>query len=337
MTPNRFPSPCVEWNPSMQLASLKNPSFYWAHILSKTLGGVPSLGLGPISGVVFSGPAGNGRHITAEALAGTLKARPSVPFYCLRTSGCALDTEDVADACAVLEQVDDVLQQGTRVCLLLDHPEHSRHSLAIQEYLFQLYLARPGKLFPILITENLSHIAPELQRRLLSCPCTKPDQAARQRWIHGHLNGKILIKFSDDTNHISIARDTKDFSWKQMSDLRMLMLRTIAFKYLASPATYNPDLTPGLEQKILTTGQVTLDRDEVQELISLVRSQAAAPSQGLVQYIAAGAPVAAAAASDGLPVSQETIVSPEDREKEIAKHKNPQNMSIGDLMDVDNL
>lgn len=343
MTPNRFPSPCVEWEPTLQLTSLKNASFYWAHILTKTLNGIPSLALLPVTGVIFSGPAGNGKHTTAEALTGTLKNRPQNPWYCLRTCGCTLDTEDVADACAVLEQVDAVLQRGTRVCLLLDCPEHSRHSLAIQEYLYQLYLARPGRLFPVLITEHLSNIIPELQRKLLSCPCPKPDQSTRQRWILSQLNGKIPIKFSDDVNHISLARDTKDFSWKQMADLRALMLRTIAFKYLSDPSAYNPDMIPGLEKQLWKEGKVPLDRNDVQDILFLIRSQNTPATQGMVQYVAAGAAPAPAVSSGSLstsaavPAYEEKKMDPEEVQKAIAKHKNPAEMSLGALTDIDDL
>lgn len=329
--------------PASQLSSLKNVSYYWAHLLSKILYGVPDMGLPPVSGVIFSGPLGNGKHTTAEALAGTLKNRSQNPWYCLRTCGYTLDPEDVADACAVLEQVDDVLQQGTRVCLLLDCPEHSRHSLAIQEYLYQLFLARPGKLFPILITEHLSNIIPELQRKLLSCPCPKPDQSTRQRWILSQLNGKIPINFSDDVNHISLARDTKDFSWKQMADLRMLMLRTIAFKYLSSPKTYNPNAIPGLEKQLLREGKVTLNRDDVQDILFLIRSQNTPATQGMVQYVAAGAAPAPAVSSGSLSASteipeyEEKRMDPDEVQKAIARHKNPAEMPVGTLLDVDDL
>ena len=337
MTPNRFPSPCVEWEPGHTLSMMTNPSFYWAHMLSVTLGGISALKVDPVTGVIFSGPVGNGRHTTAEGLAGTLSKLTKNPCYCLRTTGCALDTKDVADACDVLNQVDGVIRKGTRVCLLLDSPENSRHSLAIQEYLYQLYLARKNMLFPILITEHLSNILPDLQRKLLCCHCPNPDQAARQSWLHSQFTGNIPIKFSGSTSHITIANDTGGFTWKQMTDLRTLLRRTIAFKYLESPKTYNPEMIPGLEKKLWAEGAVALDQHDVQNAIALIRSQGVPAAQGSVQYVAAAPQVSGADVSvsaDDIPLFQTKKKSPEELKAEIALHINPEKLEYDDLTNI---
>ena len=77
MTPNRFPTPSVEYKPDKhtleKLVELK--TFYWASLLLHTMGGIPELRIGPMRGVILAGSPGNGRHITAEALSGTLRQK----------------------------------------------------------------------------------------------------------------------------------------------------------------------------------------------------------------------------------------------------------------------
>lgn len=330
MATNRFPTPCVEWIPDCQLPMLRNPSYQWAHILDKTLLGIPALRLQPIRGVIFSGPPGNGRHTTAEAVAGTLRALPTNPRYCLRISACTLDTEEVADACAVIDNVNAALRKHGRICLLVDHPEHSRHSMAIQEYLYQLLLAWNDSLFLILITEDVSSICANLQRKLTLCHCPRPDQSTRQKWIEGILKGDPDKKIAPiniiGCNHMTIARETKDFSWKQMADLRSMMLRSIACKYLNNQDTYNPNQIPGYEVQLWRNGKIQLSKSDVMEIIVQIRSQSApAPVAGAVQVLAApgGAIPAKGAAAFGEDASEAA--------QDSGPKKKPEEMSFAEL------
>lgn len=335
MAANQFPSPCVKWNPECQLAQLRNASFHWAHILNNTYTGIPSLRLPPMAGAIFSGPPGNGRHLTAEALAGTLRAS-SAGYYCLRIAGCALDTEEVADACAVLDAVNDAFRDHPKICLLLDHPEHSRHSLAIQEYLYQLFLARKNSLFPILVTDDPASVSANLLRKLTLCPCSNPDQATRQTWFKGTLEGKPKAGIPplplNGMNEITLARETKDFSWKQMQDLKTLLQRQIAFKYLSNLATYNPDSEEGKGEhllKLMKEGKISLNKEEVMPLILLVRTQSApAAPAGAVQVIAAAGGVVPAAAPSSS--SEKSAEAPGERKKF-------DEMSLEEQLDIDNL
>lgn len=349
MTPNRFPSPCVEWEPATTLGKLES-TYYWAGILRCSVVGNPVLNLAPMQGVIFSGPPGNGRHTTAEALAGSLRGMKF--HYFLRISGCTLDTEDVADACAVIESVNAALHKHEKVCLLLDCLEHSRHCLSIQEYLYQLHTAWRGNLFLILITGDASRISPNLLRQFPLCHFQKPDETTRQRWLMEVLSGNpkknlVPINIDGGTNHITIARATKDFSWKQMADLCVMMRRTIAFKYLSNPTVYNPSMTPGTDSKLWKEGAIHLASEEVQDLIVMIRNQSVPAVQGAVQFVAAAgttavpAAVSAAPAPTGssttAPPAETPSMSEEEAKAAAEIHRNPELMSFNVLKDVDDL
>lgn len=337
MTPNRFPTPCVEWKPKLTLEKLKNPSFYWAHVLRHTLAGIPELALAPIQGVILSGSPGNGRHTIAEALAGTLSAESD--HLPLRISGAALDPEDVDAACSVLEGAATKLRQHGSLCLLLDCPEHSRHSLAIQEYLYQQLLNQPGRIFPIVITDSLSNITPFLQKMLTTCQFQPPNLAVRQRWLQSSMEGRYPIRI-EGCNHITVSRETEGFTWQQMTDLRTLLRRAIALHYFQNPGEYS-----GSMEQLFISGSVHLTKEELHTVLSLVRQQGICSvpvSAAPVQYVAAGIVPAVVGSTPAAPGSssgpkESKAMSKEDAAKTIAFHSKPQEMTIQQLMDVDHL
>lgn len=348
MTPNRFPTPCVEWKPINTLESLINPSFYWAHVLLHTLSGIKQLGIPPVGGAVFAGPPGNGRHMTADALAGSLVKKHAC--CCLRIHGAVLDTEDVADACAVLDAVTAALRTGKKICLLLDSPELSRHCRSVQEYLYQMLLDWPGKLFPILITLDPAGIDPNLLQYLPCCPCPNPDLATREKWLESVLTNKsVPINILGGMNHTALAGATEGFSWKKLSDLRAMMRRTIAMKYFKSPSSYNPEMIPGLENTIWREGKIPLTVDEVNQILILLRYQSTPVVSGAVQYVTA--PAAAAAVGTAVPAAasgsasaasvsteEEPVIAAMDQKAMAAakaKHSNPENLALSELFDID--
>lgn len=348
MTQNRFPTPCVEWKPVNTLENLINPSFYWAHMLLHTLSGIKLMGIPPVVGAVFAGPPGNGKHMTSDALAGSLVKKYGC--CCLRIHGSVLDTEEVADACAVLDAVIAAIRSGKKICLLLDSPELSRHNRAVQEYLYQMYLDWPGMLFPILITLDPTGIDPNLLQYLPYCPCPNPDLATREKWLQSVLTNKNLpINILGGMNHTALAGATDGFSWKKLSDLRAMMRRTIAVKYFQNVRTYNPEATPGLENTIWREGKIPLTVDEVNQILILLRYQSAPVVTGAVQYVAAPAAVSAAAtAGAAAPATGGSAVSVGSEEAPIiaemdqkameaakAKHSNPENLALPDLLAID--
>ena len=357
MTPNRFPSACVEYKPNRTLDDMKKlPSFYWAHVLASTLDGIPELNLPPMLGAILSGPPGNGRHTIAMSLSGSLAQR-NWPFFA-RISGITLDTEDVADACAVLEGAMVKLRQHGRLCLLLDCPEDSRHSLAIQEYLRQQMDYNPGRIFPIIITDSLTNITPTLQTpSIASCQFQSPDLTTRQRWLQTSLEGKVPISIDGGMNYITLTKETKDFTWRQLTDLRTMLRRALALKYSMNTAAY-AELGP--RGTVLTNGSVHLTKDEVYTILSGIRRQAVpvAAAAGAVQYVAA-MPAAAAAtaavtaavpavapaatpapAGAAAPPPANKVMSDQEKADALALmdfHNHPEKMSFGQLTDIDNL
>lgn len=354
MTPNRFPTPCAEWKPGYDLKALQNESFYWPRVLAGTLNGIPVLGLPMVNGVVLAGLPGTGRHTTAEGLAGSLPERRDIHYF-LRISGCALDTEDVADACAVVDGAVAKLRQHRKLCLMLDCPEQSRHSRAIQEYLLQQYLDHRAELFVIVITDAVGNISPMLLQKLTVCQFRKPDLVTRQRWLQSNLTRKDLpINLDDGMNHISLARETEGFSWRQMVELRTQLRRTIAFKYLSAPQTYNPSGIEGLENQIWRSGKIHLSQQEVFTILGFLREQNTAGTQtgtSGVQMVVAPATAAPAAAAAAAPASAAKAtenfdpfaadnfkpMNKEEADKAKAFHAQPEKMSGSQLLNIDDL
>lgn len=353
MTPNRFPTPCVEFRPRFTLSNHENPSFYWSHVLKHTLNGIPALGLPRLKGAILAGPPGNGRHTTAEALSGTLNQGDI--HYFLRISGATLDTEDVADACAALEGAMAKFRSHPQICLLLDGPENSRHSLAIQEYLLQQLTDRAGKLFLILITDSTANITPNLQLELTTCQFRRPDLATRQQWLQSQMAGKVPIKI-DGMNYISLTKATDGFTWRQLTDLRTLLRRSVAMKYHENSEKY---AAAGTSDQLFRKGDVQLSKEEVFAALAFIRDQGApampaAVPAAAVQYVAApgvsAVNVAAAAAPAAAPAAQATpaaapppasrVMTQEEKERakqELEFRRHPEKMSFNQLIDVDGL
>lgn len=332
MATRNFPSPCVEWTPKIKLTALKGATFQWSEIIRYSLFTVPDLGLRRIQGAIFSGPPGNGRHTTAEALAGSLAGLKY--NYWLRISGCALDCEEVADACAVIDAVANTLSKAGKICLLLDAPEQSRHSLAIQEYLGQLLEQSGENLFPIIITDDPTQLSPNLLRRFPLYHCPKPDLAARQLWFEKRLKNPQLPVTIDGLDHWMVSRETEDFSWRQLQDLYSFLLRSMFAKYASNPASYNPSMLPEAEKEIWSSGKIHLSKTEVFGLITAIRAQnaAAAPANVIVAGPAAPAQPTAASFVPTGSITADTPGSP------AAPHKKAEEMTPDELIDgIDDL
>ena len=363
MTPNRFPSACVEFKPKLTLKKLSEyPSFYWAHVLLHTLAGIPELKLPPLRGAILAGTPGNGRHTIADGLAGSLKERGCA--YASRIAGVALDTEDVADACAAIDGAISKLRQHGTLCLLLDCPEDSRHSLAIQEYLRQQMDLYPGNIFPIIITEAATNITPPLQAILTTCQFQPPDLNARQEWLKTYLEGKPPITIDGGMTYIVLAKETNGFTWRQLTDLRTLLRRTLALKYFQNPRIYE---AAGPRETLLTNGTIHLAKNEVLGAVSSIRCQGTPPAMaapaGPVQYVAAmpanavtptAEPAGTAAATNSgataspaarkpaasAPPPSDKVMTEEEKDaalKAIEFHGNPEKMSFADLINIDDL
>lgn len=355
MTPNIFPTPLVEWRPRFTLRAHINESFYWSRMLAATMNGIPILGVNPIKGVILAGLPGTGRHTTADGLAGSLQEMRGIRYF-LRVSGCALDTEDVTNACGVIDGVVSKLREHRKLCLVLDCPEQSRHSRAIQEYLLQQYLDHPEELFIILITDAVANVSPLLIAELTVCQFRKPDLAARQKWLHSNMTRKNMPINIDGMTCPVLAQETEGFNWRQMTQLREMLRRTIAFKYLSDPLAYNPDGIQDLEDKLWREGQIHLNTEEVYAILGLLREQSEAA-------VVSGAPavqmvVSPAITANAAPAAVNTVLSSggtaaaqtedpafddfssmteEEAKAAIEFHSNPGKMSFQDLTNISGL
>ena len=360
MTPNKFPTPAVEYKANKFTLEklIELGTYYWAPMLLHTLDGVPELNLPALRGVILAGTPGNGRHTMADALSGTLsKCGYS---YFTRIAGAALDARDVSDACAAINGAVIRMRQYTRFCLLVDCPEDSRHNLAIQECLRQQLDDHQGRLFLILITGSATNITPALQTMMTVCQFLRPNLAERRVWFKNSLEGKIPIATSGDVNYITLAKESEGFTWRQMTDLRSLLRRMLVTRYAAEaklPAA-------GEWRSLLASGSIRLSRNEVYAALACIRGQGAdamVPAAGAVQYVAAmpaaAVPTGAAAVSDAHAAAKPAAPAPaaaagnkeskdiqimseeemDANKKAMEFHAKSENMTFQELTSVDDL
>lgn len=364
MTPNRFPTPCVKYQaggPTLGYLSKEYPTFYWAHVLEHTLD-FTGMGIKPLDGAIMAGAPGNGRHTIAKALSRSLSEKRNIQYF-LRAAGSALDDEDVSDVCKALEQaMAEPIRISIPFCFLLDCPEDSRHSLAIQEFLLQKMAYLPKKIFPIIITGSAANIIPELQSSLMICQFERPSKAVREEWFRDALNGARSLQFADQSlNYITLGRDSEGFTWRQMTDLRALLRRTAVIKYFQNEAAFKA--TGKTAEQLISDKEspIKLTKEEIQSALALIRSQglpAAIPAAVGAQYVAAmpaGIPVAAAAGvqtvttvQTAAPAANTASAAPaptggltEEQKEQLKQaqeyHAHPEKMSFVQLADVDDL
>ncbi len=257
---------CTRREPMLVLGSLPD-TFQWKRVLmisckdTDTARSILKLTLP--TGAVFTGPAGNGRHTTAEALAGSLynKGRNYAQVLCLH--GEDLDFEDPADLGSVLKHVATLTQRGDMV-LILDRPDLSRHNLTMQRRLLRLQdvLAQQDiRLFLILITGTDQDLDPEVSSRhpIYHCPC--PDEETVRDWVATILKNPVTIKISR-MNADSLTERLTGLSWKQLQDFHSHLKRLLVYKW--SKFLKNQHT----EEYVYTSGTVTFSYEDVAPMLA---------------------------------------------------------------------
>lgn len=310
--------------PEIKLSHLE-PSYTWASYLLAAM--IPNatisqlMGFEPLDGVIFTGRPGNGRHTTAEALAGSLC--PSKYSKLLRLSGRELDPETAAEALAVMDDIGALTREAESVCLLLDQIEDSRWSSLIQTCLAELLSQPEVAVFVILITGDNS-VANGPLRRLMRCHCPEPSAPQRQDWLAEKINEPVPLRV-DGMSVKEMTEATEDFSWRQMAELWNCMKLRLVWKVVERQKEFIAEKKP--LKKVLSDGLVHLERVDLMEILhglkdQLPPRQTAAP----VQILAGTVPTE----------TEEPQQIDKDKAAELVEfHSHPERMSGAQLLDVD--
>lgn len=314
MTTTKLHGSCTVWKPKLKLnqleaLSIRNP---WIPILRSEIkinktdrkriaGGLQplsaELGLPLFRGAVFTGPPGNGRHCTAAALAGNLGA----DLCHIRIFGADIDFEEPMDALAAVASALETAKDAKGLCLFLDEPEHCRHSMMIQSFLYSKLCEEDSTMYLIVVTDHVTSVMSGLQQILTLCHLEPPNFSERDKWLAEQSKQPILITFSD-TSIDAISMETDDFTWKQMNQLITGLRRLVFFQ--ATGFKSIPELLAHVK-----AGDVSLNEDQVMPLIKAIKEQhvpVAVPAAG---FVAAMPPV------------QQPQVNIEDAIKELTEDK----------------
>lgn len=259
---------CDTWMPKTSLSDLPS-SYLWSGLLASavTLHDLSlqskfyskNIPADPVLGAILSGPVGNGRHTTAEALAGTLGRG----LLHVRIHGADLDFESPDTALAALNSLKAAFRNYAGVCLLLDEIQECRHSRMIQSHLLRLLgrlqTDQPGKNFRlIIVTDSPDSILSGLRRFLILCHCSAPNEDERRDWLSSQLRiGPRLIPKSVSAK--DLAAKTEGFSWHQLQLLH---------RYLRQQLFWNVKLHSEQEasHEIMQAGQITPEEaDEIRK------------------------------------------------------------------------
>lgn len=321
--------------PSKMLGEL-GPSFYWAPVLLGAQIVRPPvllnlLNIQPLRGVIFTGEPGNGRHTTAHALISSKRNPnfPNPPHY-LKITGWDLDCDQLQQAYELIDTVVQIARECGSLCLLLDSPEGSRHSMQVQYYLAELLQQESALSFLVVICEKTEMVNPGLLRMLKHCHCSRPMEAQREMWLTDALTEPALISI-EGMEFADLVRETEGFSWKQMNDMLASFKLLLGKKYYFE--IYKKNRDEDALQNAIKSGEITLSRHEAIALVESIRNQNPQPREPVLQF----APTAsintmtekAKANSD-----QAGAFDIHAAQEFVNLHANPKDMSIDQLFNI---
>ena len=374
---------CELWTPTVSLKALPD-SYIW----SQQLLGMINLGktqqsfyknnlpTTPLSGAVFAGAAGNGRHTTAEALAMSLALQhKDANILHLRLRGAFLDFEQPDTALKALASPRDAFRSADGMCLLLDEPQDCRHSRMLQSHLLMLRSAFrrecPTKPFYlIIVTDSVDSVLSGLLRELPLLACAAPTTDERRAWLSAQLRSGIK-KITAEISMADLAAKTEGFSWYQLQQLRSYLQSQLFLNAqqqaeqqrediaAAANAVTDKQIAAAVQKHrihLIKTGDATPDLSQLEPLLHALKAQLPV-QQSVVPYVQA-IPVQAGAASvpvTAVPVSgaaeiQESIGEEDpafDKSSNLEqqeKHGNPDALdgdefifSLGDMLKLPDL
>lgn len=206
------------------------------------------------AGFLFSGPAGCGKHSTAEALirsvAQSEEMTDSTFVLRLRADDFRLSGNEESQACVdgIFAAAGDT--EGLRF-IVFDQMERYKHVTAVMNRIAD-YLPAPGeqegddlfdggRLFVICISEDDSRIVRELRRKLMCCRVTLPGEEQRTAFLKDQMemvvddwdfeDGIHLRTVSLDPEGIDteeLVRRTAGFSYQELTDFIISLRMEIA-------------------------------------------------------------------------------------------------------------
>lgn len=313
--------------PEIKLSHLES-SYTWASLLLAAM--IPNdtitqlLELKPLRGVIFTGRPGNGRHTTAEALAGSLCPAKYSRF--LRISGRELDPETPSELLSAVDSIGELAREVGSLCLLVDQVEESRWAMPLQNYLARLMMELEAPIFVIVITDDVELVHGPLARMAMNCYCTAPSAAQRQEWLAVKVNEPVPLRV-DGMSVKELTQETEDFSWRQMADLWNCMKLRLVWKVVERQKEFIAEKKS--LKKVLSDGLVHLDRGDLMEILHSLRDQIP-PRQTNV------APVQILASATQTEPAEQTQQIDKDKAAELVEfHSHPERMSGAQLLDVD--
>ncbi len=274
-------------------------------------------------GVVLSGESGNGRHTTASALVNSLGGK-----Y-LWLSGWDLDQEEPGDSIEIIRNVVRLAYEQGKLVLLLDGPEHCRHSMLVQECLARLLRnIDAGMLVLVIVTQEADMVSSALRQHLLLCPCAAPTKTERRSWLKLHLEKPVPLKV-DGMDLEDLVKKTEGFSWQQLQDLQN-HLKLQIFWQLLNRQKELKEKQVTLEEA-LKAGVVTVSSTAAEVLLNQIDSQnPKAQAMPAIQYISGGQNNSDQNNQNN---NNDQGISHEDMQKMIDKWSDPEKMSKDELFD----
>lgn len=318
--------------PSIRLKDLWDDCLWSPMLLAAMLPGpkkiLNAFDIYSLSGVVFAGNPGNGRHTVARALAAST-CNPKIkncPHY-LRVTGWDFDCEKAEDACKIVDYIIEIGKEYKNLCLFMDSPEESEFGKQVQYRLANKLRDEEIAAFIIIVTTEKKFLCRELTEYFKVCQCTNPTDSQREEWIKENFTYPTFIPV-EKMSHGEMAERTKGFSWKQLNDMLDSIRQVLAWRHFNLFKKNNR--SEQLLNDAIETGKIFLTYQEAEQIIESIASQNPAPAEvGQVQVVTAESQ--AKNKNEEVPMQK----GMEEQLRQNADfHKNPDKMTFTQLIDI---
>lgn len=222
------------------------------------------------TGALFVGPAGNGRHTTAQALAGSLCTKTNRYAGCCKIYGGDLDAQEERQLVPLLEHIAKKAADGGLV-LIVDQPELCQYGRFFQRGLLRCQEAfeqSGSELFVIVITESRDNLLGEFLGSFPMYPCVPPEESMVRQWVRDMMKDPVPIKVADMGN-VEIVDALTGLSWRQLMDFHTHLLRLMVLRYSQNRRQFEKKGVD--EETAYRDGLITLSREDVLPLLESLR------------------------------------------------------------------